>query len=609
MPTALTIDELFTPAPSGVIPSSPGAVPDSETWLGTELATGVTIGLSTTAWNPGDPSRTILSINAVGQAMRDGNVSLMAQAGFLDWAATGTVTYETAPAVVVTVPVTPDPSNPAQNPTGAPGWLDVLANEVYDVQREPATFASGPVYLVNESGSTYSFSAGTAHVANAQTAQNPAPTYSNTSAISLTPSPNTSITSGTIVGTLVTLNVGSTTGIVVGSVIFVDGTGNASIDKTWQVAASVPSGTQLQFISATASGSVGSTGKVYVPASFPFQADVVGPASNAVSGAITTLITTQIGVECFNSAPFIGANWESNTSLVQRCRLRLGALSPSGPKNAYVYFALTASQILSDEAISVPLAGGGTAIIGLQNGPITGALEQLDTTTGIVTVTIANAAGTTQGATNVPIIGATTASPIVVHTGTAHLLGAGGGYVYIAGVQGLSGVNGYFHATFVDSTHFSLDGSTGTGTYTTGGSAEVGDLGMVDLIVQDNALPDLLTEVTQWAATTTCTVAATVYVPIAQVSNYQIAVATALSAYFATLPIGGVLNVESNNVVPIGAIEGLLYSAGISGSGGSSYVRSVTGVTLNGVATDLVVSATTKVLQSGGISSITVVGV
>ena len=139
----LTIADLFTPAPSGVDPTNQAAAPASGTWLDTVLAAGARIGLSTTSWQPGDPTRTLLAILSVIDAQQDGLVSTFTQGGFLDWAATGSVTYETAPGVLVTQYVTPDPSILSQNPTGAPGWLDVLAYEVYNVEREQATYAAG----------------------------------------------------------------------------------------------------------------------------------------------------------------------------------------------------------------------------------------------------------------------------------------------------------------------------------------------------------------------------------------------------------------------------------------------------------------------------------
>lgn len=601
----LTIADLFQPEPSGVDPTNQAATPASGTFLEKYLTTGATIGLSTTSWQPGDPTRTLIAICSVVDAQRDGLISLFAQGGFLDWAATGTVTYETAPGVVVTAYVTPDPSILSQNPTGAPGWLDVLAFEVYDVERESATYAAGPLYLVNETGSTYSYAAGTFHVANALTAASPPPTYSNRAALSLTPSPSTAITSASVSGPLVTLAVASVAGLAVGTVVFVDDTGNVTLDKTWQVLISVTTG-HVQFNEPGASGTA-STGTLYAPASFTFQADVIGPGSNAVAGALTDLVTTQLGVESYNAQSFIGANWESNPALAARCRLRLAALSPSGPSGAYDYFARTSAQILLDDAIEVASAGGGTTTVALVNGPITRSLVQLNKYTGIVTVTIANADASTDGCTNNLITAATAASPIALTLTDPHNAQTGD-FAYVSGVEGLTGADGYWQITKTGANTLTLDGSTGAGSYTTGGTAEVGDLGMVDLIIADNALPDNETEITQWAGTTSITPAGTVYVPAAKVPTYTAAMASVLAVYFATAPIGGVTNVEAQNVIPIDVIIGLLYAAGIEGQGQTSYVVSVSGVTLNGVAADALVGVTNVPVLSG-VGGISVVGV
>jgi hypothetical protein len=66
------------------------------------------------------------------------------------------------------------------------------------------------------------------------------------------------------------------------------------------------------------------------------------------------------------------------------------------------------------------------------------------------------------------VIGATNASPIVIQTSAAHGLSTGQG-VYLVDVLGNIGANGAHAITVVDATHFSLNGSSGTGAYTSGG--------------------------------------------------------------------------------------------------------------------------------------------
>lgn len=65
------------------------------------------------------------------------------------------------------------------------------------------------------------------------------------------------------------------------------------------------------------------------------------------------------------------------------------------------------------------------------------------------------------------ILGATNVSPIVVEQ-AAHPYHTGD-YITIAGVVGNTAANGSWFVTYVDATHYSLDGSTGNGAWTSGG--------------------------------------------------------------------------------------------------------------------------------------------
>ena len=69
---------------------------------------------------------------------------------------------------------------------------------------------------------------------------------------------------------------------------------------------------------------------------------------------------------------------------------------------------------------------------------------------------------------NLAVTGATNASPIVVTT-AAHGLSTGD-VVTLASVGGNTAANGTFRVTVVSSTTFQLDGTTGNGTYTSGGT-------------------------------------------------------------------------------------------------------------------------------------------
>jgi hypothetical protein len=66
------------------------------------------------------------------------------------------------------------------------------------------------------------------------------------------------------------------------------------------------------------------------------------------------------------------------------------------------------------------------------------------------------------------VSGATNASPIEITTTAAHGKSTGD-FVFIDGVLGNTGANGYFQITSTSTTTFTLNSSTGTGTYTSGG--------------------------------------------------------------------------------------------------------------------------------------------
>ncbi len=71
----------------------------------------------------------------------------------------------------------------------------------------------------------------------------------------------------------------------------------------------------------------------------------------------------------------------------------------------------------------------------------------------------------------VAVADATNASPIVIETAAPHGLLAGA-RVVISGVGGNLAANGTWTITVLDGTHFSLNGSAGSGAYTAGGSVE-----------------------------------------------------------------------------------------------------------------------------------------
>lgn len=81
------------------------------------------------------------------------------------------------------------------------------------------------------------------------------------------------------------------------------------------------------------------------------------------------------------------------------------------------------------------------------------------------------------------ITGATNASPIVI-TSSGHGLQTGD-RVTITGVGGNSGANGTFIVTVVSSSTFSLDGSSGSGAYTSGGTWNITGLYYANLTASE----------------------------------------------------------------------------------------------------------------------------
>jgi phage-related baseplate assembly protein len=69
-----------------------------------------------------------------------------------------------------------------------------------------------------------------------------------------------------------------------------------------------------------------------------------GTSSNAAPGTITALGTAIPKVTVTNSSALAAVDEETDPALRQRCRDKLGALSPNGPKAAYAYVAKSATR-------------------------------------------------------------------------------------------------------------------------------------------------------------------------------------------------------------------------------------------------------------------------
>lgn len=180
MPTP-DITGLVTPSPSGVIAGNPNAPVLTGSWLGTLIRILQIVNAPISAWEPGQPYRTILSIAAVALSSGDVQQSMADAGGFLDFAATGTVPVVDLEGNTTLLPASPDPSTASPTPTTSNTWLDALGVEVYAVEREEATFAEGPVTLSNASTTPYSLGVGSLHLGNSTSGA----TYTNTVVVNI----------------------------------------------------------------------------------------------------------------------------------------------------------------------------------------------------------------------------------------------------------------------------------------------------------------------------------------------------------------------------------------------------------------------------------------
>lgn len=491
-PTPLDINDLFTPAASGV--STDGTPPAADSWLGQMLSVAATLGLSTTSWQTGGMVRTILALAAIGLNQGDIAVSNMAQGGFLVYASN----------------VTTDPS---VTPGADPGPLDFVAFSEFGLLRNPATFATGSLTLTNANASPYTYAAGAFHVSNPTTGA----TYHNVDAITIAASTTTSIT---------------------------------------------------------------------------IAADIAGSSGTSGVGTITNLVTSLPGVTASNPGQLVGSPAQSNASLVQACQAKQAARSPDGPSGAYVYFALQAAALLAKQT----LLNGDAIVVPL----VTRAKVNTSAGSGAVTTIVASADGAISGATNLTVTAATNASPVAITTSTNHGLSTGD-VVSVSGVRGNGGANVTTTITVTGPTTFTLDGSSGTGTYVSGGVVEGGFLGQIDKIIQANVVPNGVLATTQSASSNTAAVVVDVWVPSSYASSITATIQNSLLQFFSdpnTAPIGGVTDPGGaySNVILLDAVIARVFAA--ASSGGATYVQQAK-VTIGGVASDYSLSTNDVFVPSG----------
>jgi hypothetical protein len=577
------------------------------------------VQLPTTAWQTGQPERTIFATEAVLFATSDVNLSLYAQGGFLLPAATGTVTSTDVNGTTTTIPVTPDPSNTAQNPTGDLGWEDLLTENLYGVRRLAASYATGPLAIAKTTaGSLGPFAAGSYHVGSVL-----GPTYKNVASLTV---PSSIIAgSGGVVSnvapglTSTIITTVAAHGLVAGNTVYLTIPQSAGVSGLAGVFALVTGATSTTFaISLGSSGTYTSGGTVYKCTIATMVADLAGNASSAAPGQVTIAVTQNAGTFVSNVVAWAGAAWESNIALADRALLSLASRSPNGPSQAYAYFAQSAVQILggtTPEGLALRTALDLPAYT-LTNGPVkattfgtpaNGVVNTVVASTSPIATTLG--AAVTPGVSQLPISGVTNTNPAVVTcTGPTSLAAGQSMTVSISGVEGMSDVNGSFIGTYTGADAFSIPiDTTSSGTYTGGGQVEGGDLGQIDQLLQAACVPDGTTAVTSSAVALPIVVTAVVVVPQANVAAYRIAVLSQLAVQIASYAIGG--NAPTFEV-GYAEIEGAIEAAGIPALGQASVVRQIQSLSLNGLAVDVGVTFPSPVYQAILVTpSITVIGI
>jgi hypothetical protein len=373
MSTPLTIDQIRTPETQA-------------TWISTILAAAVTLGLPTTSWRPGDPERVILTIMSYVAQSWDATTSLIGQAGFLEWAATGTVTYENPDGTTTVAPVSPDPSTDA-NPNGLPTFLDALGEQNFNEARLLLTKAGGAEAILNTSATTYGpYDVGGFHIACPANGAG----YTNTASLTIATSAlfGTAVNNAVTAGGLIKLTFSAAHGRTTGDAVWIsDVVGTVEANGAWYC--TVVDATNITLDGSTFTNAYVSGGTGRLPTVATFTADVGGSGSNSVDSTgtldvhtVTTAVTSQIGVSVSNLEIFEGSDTESNSAYAARCKLKLQSVTTNGAQGAYEYYALSSTEFAP--LLSTPLTASTR---------ITRALVVGDKLTGHTNVFIANASG------------------------------------------------------------------------------------------------------------------------------------------------------------------------------------------------------------------------
>jgi len=364
---SLSIQDVFTPAKQA-------------DWMQRLITNAQALGLNASAWQSGSVARTILAVVSFAFQLVDVNTSIIAQGGFLDFAATGSISYVDANGETAVVPVTPE---------GGPGWLDILVDSLYNVRRIEETSAGGAEAITNTSVSTYGpFTAGTYHVTDPNNKQ----TYSNTASLTVPPSSvvGTSVSAAASYFGAIQITTSSHHGLSSGAIVSLQGvTGIPPLANATAWRVQVLDLSNFVLTGSVFSGTYSGGGTVYAPTVATMKADVPGSVGNSLdaTGApnvntVTQPVTSLVGVSVSNVDVFLGTDTESNADLAARARLKLQSLSTGGPKGAYQFFALS-SQLLATSLVP-PLAVGSA---------ITRVRTVTDPSSGTVYVFVANPAG------------------------------------------------------------------------------------------------------------------------------------------------------------------------------------------------------------------------
>lgn len=263
---ALSIDDLFTALSQGDVMSG-------------ILTIAQAVGLNTTAWQPGQPVRTVLVI--VSQKISDAMsvVATMNKGRFLEYAS-------------------------AVTPEGGPGWLDILSRSDFDTEREPATYAATSVTFTCVGAAGGSFAPGEMHVAAGSN------TYHNTATFVL---PATGVVSvnceSDVAGAVGTAGVGSINQLVNSLVGVTCTNASAAIGTDSERNAALVSRCRSKFASTSVTGPSGAYDFAARTINGPNQVQVVSgaltapgnpvtrsrPVTNPATGSVTTYVASAVG--------------------------------------------------------------------------------------------------------------------------------------------------------------------------------------------------------------------------------------------------------------------------------------------------------------------------